>query len=96
MNWEMFSNIKGLPDSNNNYPIWNVMRVADKVYREILVLPLEEANELLASSNDQFELIVIKVVVIKVIGHQFFDVLGKKESGSYPGASLDGTGHYKR
>jgi hypothetical protein len=81
MNWEMFSNIKGLPDSNNNYPIWkNVMRVGDRVYREILVLPLEEANELLPSSNDQFELIVIKVVVVKVIGLQFFAVLGKKES----------------
>jgi N-glycosylase/DNA lyase len=50
------------------------------VYTEILVLPLEDANELLASSNDQFELIVVKVVVIKVIGHQFFAVLGKKES----------------
>ena len=50
------------------------------MYTEILVLPLEEANELLASSNDQFELIVIKVIAVEIIGHQFFCVLGKKES----------------
>jgi hypothetical protein len=50
----------------------NVIRVGDRVYTEILVLPLEEANELLASSNDQFELIVIKVIAVEIIGHQSF------------------------
>jgi hypothetical protein len=42
---------------------------------EIRVLPIEEANKLLAS--DQYELVGIDP--IKVIGQQFFVALGKKE-----------------
>jgi hypothetical protein len=44
---------------------------------EIQMLPIEEANKLLASSNNQFELVGIDP--IKVIDQQFFVALGKKE-----------------
>lgn len=45
-------------------------------YREFQVFPLEEANKLLASSNE-FE--PVGTDPVKVIDHQFFVVLGKKE-----------------
>jgi len=44
---------------------------------EIRVLLIEEANKLLASDSDQYELVGMDP--IKVIGQQFFAVLGKKE-----------------
>jgi hypothetical protein len=49
------------------------------VYRvsEIQILPLEEANKLLASGSNQFEL--VGTDPIKVINQQFFVALGKKE-----------------
>ena len=44
-------------------------------YTEFQVLPLEEANKLLASGNYK----PVGTDPIKVIGQQFFVVLGKKE-----------------
>jgi hypothetical protein len=48
----------------------------DKVYTEIQILPIQEANKLLAGSGNQFEL--IGTDPIKVINQQFFVALGKK------------------
>ena len=64
----VFRNLPG------NYRDASARRPVDRVYREIQVLPLEEANKLLANSN-QFEF-----VTVKVVGQQFFVVLGKKEN----------------
>lgn len=50
-------------------------RPVDRWYREILALPLEEANKLLPSG--EFE--PVGPDPVKVIDHQFFVVLGKKE-----------------
>jgi hypothetical protein len=57
-----------------NYRYASTRTSVDGAYREIQVLPLEEANKLLADSN-QFEF-----VTVKVVGQQFFVVLGKKEN----------------
>lgn len=52
-------------------------RPAARAYTEIQVLPIEEANKLLATSSNQFEFVGTDPV--KVINQQFFVALGKKE-----------------
>jgi hypothetical protein len=58
-----------------NYRYASTRISVDGVYREIQVLPLEEANKLLATGNYD----PVGTDPIKVIDHQFFVVLGKKE-----------------
>jgi hypothetical protein len=55
-------------DGSTNRPTYRVS--------QIQILPIEEANKVLAS-NDQFELVGIDP--IKLIDQQFFVALGKKE-----------------
>jgi hypothetical protein len=62
------------PPGNNRYG--STRTSVDGLYTEFQVLPLEEANKLLATSNE-FE--PIGTDPVKVIGQQFFVVLGKKE-----------------
>jgi hypothetical protein len=64
-------------DNKNGYRSWQPF-VKRPVYRtvEIQILPVEEANKLLASSN-QFE--VIGADPVKVVNEQFFAIVGKKE-----------------
>lgn len=71
---------RNIPRDNNNK---NASRrwqpsVKEPAYRtvEIQILPVEEANKLLASSN-QFD--VIGTDPVKVVNEQFFAIVGKKE-----------------
>src|SRR5215469_7293446 len=59
-----------------NYRDASTRRPVDRVYREILALPLEEANKLLASGSYE----PVGTDPVKIIDHQFFVVLGKKEN----------------
>jgi len=65
----VFRNLPG------NYRDASARRQVDRVYREIQVLPLEEANKLLASGSYE----PVGTDPVKIIDHQFFVVLGKKE-----------------
>lgn len=69
---------RNVPKDNKNADrSWHPF-VKRTVYRtvEIQILPIEEANRLLASSN-QFE--VIGADPVKVVSNQFFAIIGKKE-----------------
>jgi len=59
-----------------NYRDASSRRPVDRVYRELQALPLEEANKLLASGSYE----PVGTDPIKIIDHQFFVVLGKKEN----------------
>ena len=58
---------------SRNYRDESARRPVDRVYREIQVLPLEEANKLVASGSYE----PVGTDPIKIIDHQFFVVLGK-------------------
>lgn len=69
---------RNTPTSNNNGFRTGQSFIKGSTYRmvEIQILPVDEANKLLATSN-QFE--VIGTDPIKVVNEQFFAVIGKKE-----------------